>query len=266
MPPPIAPQSSPPQAKKKKWLPLFFLHRYVGLTAAFFAITLSVTGILLNHTEEFSLNKHHATTSWLLAMYGIKAPEIDTAYPLQDSWVVELGDSIYWQGKSLNCKPPLTGAYVNEELMLISNAAQICLFTHKSELIDYLTVAQGVTINRLGILEWNKQPSLVVETSNGLYHIDPDYTHLIPMGQDTPRIEWHKPVPAAVIPKAITSSLNNAYKGEGLPWERVILDLHSGRIVGLAGVYFMDVIALLIIFLAITGVMMWLKRRRRKSR
>jgi uncharacterized iron-regulated membrane protein len=45
------------------------------------------------------------------------------------------------------------------------------------------------------------------------------------------------------------------YRRGGLPLERVILDLHSGRIVGDWGVYVVDGAALLFLALVITG--MW---------
>jgi uncharacterized iron-regulated membrane protein len=37
----------------------------------------------------------------------------------------------------------------------------------------------------------------------------------------------------------------------------VLLDLHSGRIVGGWGIYLVDIIALLFIIIAITGIWMW---------
>ena len=48
-----------------------------------------------------------------------------------------------------------------------------------------------------------------------------------------------------------------AYRGGGLPLERVILDLRSGRIVGQWGVYVVDGAALLFLALVITGLWMW---------
>ena len=51
-----------------------------------------------------------------------------------------------------------------------------------------------------------------------------------------------------------------AYRGSGLSLERVILDLHSGRIVGQWGVYVVDGAALLFLALVITGLWMWMKQ------
>lgn len=52
------------------------------------------------------------------------------------------------------------------------------------------------------------------------------------------------------------------FRGRILPWERVILDLHSGRIFGPWGPWLMDAAAILLLFLAGSGVSIWWKRQR----
>jgi len=46
-----------------------------------------------------------------------------------------------------------------------------------------------------------------------------------------------------------------------LPMERIMLDLHSGRILGRAGVYIMDAAAIGFLVLAASGVWLWVRRR-----
>ena len=53
----------------RKW------HRKLGIVAAFFLIFLSISGIALNHTEEFSLGHIPVSSSLLLDHYGIQAPK-----------------------------------------------------------------------------------------------------------------------------------------------------------------------------------------------
>jgi hypothetical protein len=246
---------------RKKWLHLFILHRYAGLTIAFFAVLLSITGILLNHTEEFGLSRKTVSVSWLMRMYGIKAPEIRQAYSLDSvnkkRWVVEYGKTIILENQKLDCKVPITGVAQTNELLIVSNLTQLCLFTLKGELIDLLVTSKGSQIKRLGMA---KDGKISLDTSTGLFGLNSDFTGFVSQQQASADIEW---IQASQAPVSVTSALKRQYKGEGLPLERIILDLHSGRIAGLAGVYFMDFIALLLIFLGISGFIMWAKRRRK---
>ncbi len=243
------------------------LHRYVGLTAALFAILLSVTGVLLNHTEELKLQQHSISSPWLLALYGINTPEIITAYELEENnWVVEYGESMYLHNKPIKCTPSLLGAIATPEILLISNPEQLCLFSLEGELIDNLSVPQNNKIKRMGLTDQSEEASIIIDTERGLYSLNKDFTDFVPYPQNlTIAINWKTPSSS---PSSLATSLSKAHRGDGLPWERVILDLHSGRIFGIAGVLFMDFIAILIIFLSMTGVMMWSKRRpsKRKSR
>jgi uncharacterized iron-regulated membrane protein len=59
----------------------------------------------------------------------------------------------------------------------------------------------------------------------------------------------------------LKETLEKTYRGVGLPLERVMLDLHSGRILGRAGVYLVDTAAVLFLLLAISGVWLWARRR-----
>lgn len=51
------------------------------------------------------------------------------------------------------------------------------------------------------------------------------------------------------------------YAGEILTMDRIILDLHTGRFFGEAGVWVMDIAAIAFIILSITGIVMWMRRR-----
>ncbi len=64
-----------------------------------------------------------------------------------------------------------------------------------------------------------------------------------------------------VLPTGLEQDLLYLYRGKGLSLERLLLDLHSGRLLGNAGVYIVDVAALLFIFLALSGSWMWWRRR-----
>lgn len=100
--------------------------------------------------------------------------------------------------------------------------------------------------------------NLAVRAAHGDYLADADLLKW----KELPRVDaaWAAPAP---IPQALHQRLLSDYRGKGLPVERVILDLHSGRIVGTWGPWVMDAAAVVLIFLVATGCWMWLRQRRR---
>ncbi len=66
---------------------------------------------------------------------------------------------------------------------------------------------------------------------------------------------------AAPPDQELARALRNTWRGTGLPLERVLLDLHSGRILGEAGVWLVDAAALLFLLLAASGLWLWGRRR-----
>ena len=79
-------------------------------------------------------------------------------------------------------------------------------------------------------------------------------------------------MPLSAAPAAnLRPELEEAYRGTGLTLERVLLDIHAGRIPGATGVFLVDAAALLFLVLAISGLWLWARhlvnaRRHRRSR
>ena len=67
-------------------------------------------------------------------------------------------------------------------------------------------------------------------------------------------------VPAA-LPADELAALQADFLSRILPLERVLLDVHSGRIGGMIGTILMDGAAVLLLLLALSGSWLWLRRR-----
>jgi hypothetical protein len=59
-------------------------------------------------------------------------------------------------------------------------------------------------------------------------------------------------------------AIESAWRGPGVTVERVLLDLHSGRILSRTGTLLMDIVAVLLIVLSISGLIMSNVRNRRR--
>jgi hypothetical protein len=239
-------------ARAKLLRSLFIWHRYIGLASAFFVILLTLTGLLLNHTDDLALDSRHVQSASVLDWYGIKAPDAMTTYTAGSNTITEVGTQVYWNTTPIpQATAPLRGAVEAHELVIIGFEEQLLLFTPDGNLIERLDNSIGVPTG-IQSLGRNADGDLVVKTVHGIYQTDSSI------------MKWHKTadaaidwtVPAAPSP-ALRAALEQAYRGTGLTLERLLLDVHSGRILGSPGGYIVDAAALMFLLLACSGVWLW---------
>ena len=237
-------------------------HRYLGLTTALFLVMLSVTGILLNHTEELKLAKRYVQSEWILNIYGIKTPSIAAAFPVDDDviWISSISNKLYLNQHLIPGSYEKLGGAVNMQqgFIVILIGEQILLITPKGEVIERLTTTEGLPTG-ISLLALTTDKQLIAQTASGLYKPDDDFMTWEKVA-DNPKLQWIKPQSP---PLNLQQALITQVSEQIIPVERLLLDLHSGRLFGIWGVYFMDLVAILILILASTGLFMWLQRQRR---
>lgn len=237
---------------------LYVWHRYAGLCAALLAVILALTGIALNHTEDLKLDQRFVRSAWVLDWYGIRAPETATSFGTPTASVTLLGRQLYVGERPLPGEHDrLIGAVSTGDLLFVAVDDRLLLTEPRGDLLAELTGLDGVPpgLRRLG-LESGNQP--VIETGTGRYRPMADYVSWdrLPASAE---IDWAEPETLAPSRRAW---LEHDYRGRILPWERVLLDVHSGRFFGDYGVWAMDAAALILLFLAGSGVLIWMKRKR----
>ena len=241
--------------RAKRLRSLHLWHRYMGLSASLFVILLTVTGLALNHTDELELDSSSVQSGILLDWYGIHAPDIDKSFQAGTHRVTAVGEYIYWDTEKIpGLKAPLIGVIEYADLIVIAVEERLLLFTRAGELIEQLGRAAGVPsgMRAVGLADGN----LVIRTVQGYYRTTADF------------LEWHKDDSLAATwaegeepSLQLRQALQASWRGTGLPLERVMLDLHSGRIFGRYGVYLVDAAAVLFLVLAVSGVWLWSRRR-----
>ena len=245
------------KTKKKRKPKLHIYHRYLGLAVALFVIILSITGMLLNHTEGLRLDQRSVSQRWLLDVYGISAPKPSAAWQAGGQWVSQFGERLYLDQTVLPQlrQQSLKGALAFQNMIVIATKQALALYTPAAELIDTLP-AEGV--QAIGL---DKHQTVIIQTRAGQYSLDNAFTQLKPLAASQKHSVFVKP---ASLPESLLNEISQGYIADGLPLERVILDLHSGRLVGKMGVYLMDSAALMMILLTVSGVIVWIRRTRRK--
>jgi hypothetical protein len=234
---------------------LYIWHRYIGLTAALFVIVLAVTGWILNHTEGFALDTRYVHAETLLDWYGVNVPRQMVHYDVGTHSVTQVGERLYWDDREIpGASGTIIGAVDLPDMVVVALEGQLLLFTPSGELIEQLGDAAGVPagMRRVGV---GTDDTLAVQAAHGDYEADDTLVHWRESG--TARVDWSQP---SAVPDVLREKLAHAYRGSGLTIERVLLDVHSGRILGQFGVYLVDAAAVLFVLLGLTGVWLWTRR------
>lgn len=240
---------------------LFRWHRTLGALAALFVLVLAGTGLALNHTDALQLDRHHLTSAWLLDWYGVAPPPLQRAYRAGDHWISQWGGRVYFDAQPLDAQGTLHGAVSVHGIVALGIGSRVLLLTDAGELVEGLGTAEGVpgSIERVGL---SGRDRLVLRSAGDDYRADPD---LLRFTRTAVAADWAQPAP---LPDALRERIAAGFRGEGLRLERVLLDIHSGRILGRFGPFLMDAAALALVFLGTSGVWMWarhaLRRRRRR--
>lgn len=248
---------------KKHWrITLWRWHRRLGLALFVMVIWVSITGILLNHTDAFDLADQPVHQSWLLKLYGIERPAV-TSYEVDHHWISHSGDHLYLDNQSItHCLGKFSGlgvASATEASPLIMAAAcgeDIVLLTSQGDILERLSNSLQLPspISQLGQCDADKAKQICFSDSKNNYLLDTNASQW--------QITNHKIIalPTTEMPKNLQQELNKTLVS--LNWERVILDIHSGQILGW-GPWLMDAVAILLIILGLSGIGIWVISKRR---
>jgi len=235
-------------------------HRRIGLACALFVLILSVTGLLLNHTSNLKLDSIKIHSSILANLYGLPSPE-PLALQIGEQWLSHDGSKqLYLQDNVIaQCTAPLLGAARYNGLLHILCQDELLLLMPTGELLETITPSLGLPFDTQALAVLDGQ--LLLKTANGTLNADLDTLQWQPV-TNTPA---HWPSPQTP-PTHLNQQLNA--QTPAIDLEQLMLDLHSGRLFGGFGVLVMDLAAVLLIVLSITGFVAWNSSRliRKKSK
>jgi hypothetical protein len=231
-------------------------HKVLGMVATIFIIVLSITGFLLLHTEDFKLQDKLVANELLLNWYDIRPEHSPVSYNVGSKWITVIDDQVYFEKNSLpNYNESFHGAIFVESFYVLAFDNSIDLLTEDGELIERLTSLHGLPqgIENIGK---DNEDGIYLKTSDNYFSSDRDLTRWQPTKQRD--IPWSVRSEA---PEGYIEQIIQQYRGSGLPMERIILDLHSGRILGRLGIWIVDIVVIIFLVLSFTGWWSWFKRR-----
>jgi len=234
-------------------------HRWVGLSLVVFILFLSVSGIALNHAGDLELDSRHVGWSWLLDAYGLQVPTPSASYADTGHRATLLGERLFLDGRDIGQREStLTGIASLGPLVLIGGEQTAYLLTADGDFVEAIDlgsqlIGQIEQVGRTG-------DRAVVLSAGRLYLSDRDVA-VFESSESATVDHWSMETPPGAAEMEV---LEVAWRGRGLTVERLLLDLHSGRILGRAGPLLMDLVAVFLIVLSLSGLILSKVRNQRK--
>lgn len=243
------------RGNRQRWsLRLARWHRWAGITAALFAIILAVTGLLLQHASALGLDRNAVDSPALARWLGFDTDSL-TAFRVGEQWVIGTSGGLWLdQTRVADLDAPPTGAAATPFGLAVAAGGEVLLLEAGGNLIERLRPGAGLPLaaRRLGR---DGDGRLVVGGSTA-WQPGPDWLsfHRRPEAE----VRWVEPDEP---PPALAHTVRERALAESVSWQRLLLELHSGRIGGAAGTFLMDLAAGAPLLLAGSGLYLWWRRR-----
>lgn len=231
-------------------------HARIGVLVSIFILTLAVTGVALNHTEALSLARTQIESNWLMRWYGIKAESVPQGYLFEQGYFVGNAERWVMDGVDLpHAAESVVGVVEAEGVRYLATSSAIYLYQPGGALVEKMNgnALPATSISRIGALDgrvWVQGPQGAFSSEDGLNW----------QSQAESLPQWAEP---QSLPTGVAAEASRFFT-PSLPLERVILDLHSGRIFGRYGPLVMDITAFVLTVLSISGVWIYLRSLRKK--
>jgi len=209
-------------------------HRRIALLACIWLVALAATGLLINHANDWGLDRSPLSASLQRLVYGIEPSGADLCGHVAaiDADCAEVFGRLALPGGELLLAP--------DRLHLLDVTGQLI---------------ESLPVSRLGLdgLEGGRREGdwIYLRNREQTVRTDPELLDWQVLDADSAAAlsteSWQVP-PAA---------------NEQITWERFLLDLHAARFLGPLGKAFTDLMAGLILLLAFSGAWLWWLKRRR---
>lgn len=231
-------------------------HGHIGVAATLFLVFLVFTGIVLNHDEALKLGKREISTAWLMRWYGIPPAEPKLGYLLGEryfSWEGEkwaLGDKLL----AGSAEKPM-GAVEAGGVNYIATSSTLYIYQADGQLLDKL---EKQSLPAYPILGLGKMDGSVILKTSSATLVSTDGLMWKKIGSAS--LAWSSP---QTLPDDIRHQMMDTL-APGLSLQRILLDAHSGRLFGRYGTWVVDIAAIALLVLGLSGV--WIYWRSGKSR
>ena len=230
-------------------------HARIGFAAMLFFLILAVSGLALNHGQGLGLDGRFVHAEWLARWYGIKSEPPRQVFRSGRHVLIAANGRWLLDGKISGEKSPQPVGLVElADIFVVASEATLYVYRENGELIERLGpgALPGSPVRAIG----SGAAGIVLRTPSGIF-ASADALSWRPAPQQS--VSWSAPVELPV-------SERRAYEealAPGISVQQLLLDLHSGRFAGRYGPLVVDLLALLLAILSLTGAWLFLVPRMR---
>lgn len=244
-------------ARQNGGMSLYKMHRWIGLASAALFAVLAVTGPMLMHAKDFSLNEIWVTNDFALSFYDTDPAGPPRGVQTDAGWVLAVDGFVILEARLLGRdQGELIGAAIDGDYLVVAADSGLSLFTRDGAPVEHFGIdALPGPVLRLG----QSADGLVIETPQGRFRSDDDYLSWREANEgDVAWVDVDENPPAEQSRQAL-----DIYRRHLVTAHRLITDIHSGRIVGAWGPYVMDAAAVAMLLMVASGLVNWWKNRGR---
>lgn len=228
---------------------LLRLHRRIGIALSAVFIVVCLTGIVLNHNDDLEFQSRTVKADWVYDWYGLQPSGELRYFPLANGSVSWLDGQLFFGTRTLGAYPEPIGIAELPFANAIAFETDILLVSSDGEIIETLaeSTIPGTAIEAIAPRE---NEALLIKTNSGNFVSDSEILSWSPTNESTFPARGE----ASQAPVSLQEEIRAAYRGEGITWGRVVLDIHTGRFFGSFGKWIADIGALALIFLTVSGI------------
>jgi len=229
-------------------------HRVIGAILASFLLMFAITGIALNHSSQLELDKRYVSWDWLMSQYGIGEVKPDAAFLIDNKIFSQFGNQLFLDATPLiHIERPLLGGIALEDIIVLTTDDGLILLTREGEFIEKMGAEAGIPAPIQNIGLYHGEP--VLQTRQSMWRSNFMLDKWEPISLQG--VSWSMPHP---LPQSVNTELKQFFYGKGISIQQLLLDIHNGHILGPLGIWLIDVLSVLIIFLSLSGLWMWGRR------
>jgi len=219
------------------------------------------TGILLNHSEELGLDSTPLSYGLLKLVYGVQPDEDMLGFSVGSDWLTGQGNRLFLNATPFaECSQPLKGAVFQGEFFIALCSDSLFLVTPKGQLVERLGESHGLpgSLLRIGSVIDADSEVVFLAAVDDIWELNLESLLSSKSTSTMDSVGWSQ---SETYPKELGKDIASDLIIGDISLERLILDIHSGRVLGTGGVILVDLVAVFMAVLALSGFLIWAKKR-----